>query len=31
MGGLYYVDRGMPLTLAAIIVESTVDLVIAGE
>ena len=31
MGGLYYVDRGMPLTLAAIIVESTVDLVIAGK
>ena len=28
-GGLYYVDNGMALTLAAIILESTVNLLIA--
>ena len=31
VGGLYYVDRGMPLTLAAIILESTVNLLIAEK
>ena len=31
VAGLYYVDRGMPLTLAAIILESTVNLLIAEQ
>ena len=31
VGGLYYVDKGMPLTLAGIILESTVNLLIAEQ